>query len=84
MKSKNPLYVVKGKQVEAAANWFDLFVKKFELEPVVAFLQQMINMLLAQVQTYPLFLVAKSLIDQLLVKLMPLLQILSGLTAAKA
>ena len=81
MKSSNPLYVVKGKQVEAAANWFDLLVKKFDLEPVVAFLQQILNMLLAQVSSYPVFMAVKGMIDQLMEKLAPLLAMMAGLRA---
>lgn len=75
---KNPLYVVKGQQVEQAKDWFDLLIKKFELEPVVAFLQQLLQMLLAQVQSYPLFLVVKGYLDQLLVMLRPLTSAFSG------
>lgn len=67
--SKNPLYVVKGKQVEQASNWFDLFVKKFDLEPVVAFLQQMLSILLAQINSYPLFLVIKEYVDKFMAQI---------------
>lgn len=75
---KNPLYVVKGQQVEQAKDWFDLLIKKFELEPVVAFLQQLLQMLVAQVQSYPLFLVVKGYLDQLLMMLRPLTSAFSG------
>mgnify|MGYP003393141551 CR=1 FL=1 len=66
---KNPLYVVKGQQVEQAKNLFDLFVKKFDLEPVVAFLQQLLTMLLAQVQSYPVFLAVKGIVDQIMAQI---------------
>lgn len=66
---KNPLYVVKGQQVEQAKNLFDLFVKKFDLEPVVAFLQQLLQMMLAQVQSYPVFLAVKGFVDQIMTQI---------------
>ncbi|MBY0515852.1 MAG: hypothetical protein K2P81_03010 [Bacteriovoracaceae bacterium] len=81
MKNKNPLYVVKGKNVEQAANFFDMLLKKFDLEPVFNFLQQIFAMLLQQVQNYPMFLVIKGYIDQLFVQLMPILQQVSGMFA---
>ena len=81
MKNKNPLYVVKGQNVEQAANLFDMLIKKLDLEPVMKFLQQMLAMLLEQVQSYPMFLIVKTMIDQWMVQLMPLLQSLSGMFA---
>lgn len=66
---KNPLYVVKGKQVEQARNWFDLFVKKFDLEPVVAFLQQLLAILMAQINSYPVFAVVKDVLDRVLAQI---------------
>lgn len=63
---KNPLYVVKGQQVEQAKDWFDLFVKKFDLEPVVAFLEQLLSMLMAQINSYPAFLAVKGVFDQVM------------------
>jgi hypothetical protein len=66
MKNKNPLYVVKGQNVEEAQGLFDMLIKKLELEPVVKFLSQIIQMLLEQVKSYPMFLVVKNLIDQLM------------------
>ena len=79
MKQKNPLYVVKGQNVEQAKNFFDMLIKKLELEPVINFLQSMITMLLEQVKSYPTFLLVKNMIDQWMAQLMPILQTLSGM-----
>lgn len=79
MKQKNPLYVVKGQNVEQAKNFFDMLIKKLELEPVINFLQSMITMLMEQVKSYPTFLLVKSMIDQWMAQLIPILQTLSGM-----
>lgn len=78
MKNKNPLYVVKGQNVEQAKNLFDMLIKKFDLEPVMRILNQILEFLLSQVKSYPMFAVVKSMIDQWMLQLMPLLQNLSG------
>lgn len=69
MKNKNPLYVVKGKNVEEAKNLLDLLVKKFNLGPVVDLLSNIVKMLLAQVTSYPMFVAVKSWFDQVLTKI---------------
>jgi hypothetical protein len=66
MKVKNPLYVVKGKDVQEASSLFDLVVKKFNLGPVLNFLHQLLNLLLEQVETFAMFKAVKELIDQIL------------------
>ena len=81
MKNKNPLYVVKGQNVEQAKNLFDMLLKRFDLEPVFKLLQQIMTMLLAQVQSYPVFVAVKSVIDQWMAQLVPLLQQLSAVFA---
>ena len=78
MKNKNPLYLVKGQNVEQAKNLFDMLIKKFDLEPVMRILNQILECLLSQVKSYPMFAVVKSMIDQWMLQLMPLLQNLSG------
>lgn len=78
MKNKNPLYVVKGQNVEQAKNLFDMLIKKLDLEPVMRILNQIFELLLSQVKSYPMFTVVKSMIDQWMLQLMPLLQQLSG------
>jgi hypothetical protein len=68
MKNKNPLYVVKGKDVQEAKDIFDLVIKKLNLEPVVQFIQNMLKMILENIKSYPTFLAMKNLLDELIVK----------------
>jgi hypothetical protein len=81
MKNKNPLYVVKGQNVEQAKNLFDMLIKKLDLEPVMRILNQLLEFLLSQVKSYPMFAVVKSMIDQWMLQLIPLLQQVSGMFA---
>ncbi len=81
MKNKNPLYVVKGQNVEEAKSFFDMLLKKFDLEPVFNFLQQMLTLLLEQVKSYPTFVIVKTMIDQWMAQLMPMLQSVMGMFA---
>jgi hypothetical protein len=66
MKAKNPLYVVRGKDVQEASSLFDLVVKKFNLASVLNFLHQLFNLLLEQVENFAMFKAVKSLIDQIM------------------
>jgi len=68
MKNKNPLYVVKGKDVQEAKDIFDLVIKKLNLEPVVQFIQNILKMILENIKSYPTFLAMKNLLDELIVK----------------
>lgn len=52
-KQKNPLYVVKGKDVEEASGLVDLIVKKLNLQPFIDFLEYIFKILLSQVDSYP-------------------------------
>jgi hypothetical protein len=65
-KSKNPLYVVKGKDVQEASDVLDLIIKKLGLESVVQFLQSMLKMILENIKSYPTFLAMKTLLDEML------------------
>lgn len=67
-KIKNPLYVVKGKDVHEASDVFDLVIKKLNLEPVVLFIQNILKMVLENIKNYPTFLAMKNLLDELIVK----------------
>ncbi len=51
-KNKNPLYVVKENQVEEASNFFDLFLKKFNLEPLWDILMSILKMMMENVTSY--------------------------------
>lgn len=68
-KSKNPLYVVKGKDVEAASGLLDLVIKKFNLGPIIQMIQTLMGELLKSVQSYSMFEVVKKMIDELVGKL---------------
>lgn len=52
-KTKNPLYVVKGKDVEEANGILDMIVKKLNLQPLIDLLNFLFKMLLEQVDSYP-------------------------------
>lgn len=68
MKNKNPLYVVKGKDVQEAKDVFDLVIKKLNLEPVVQFIQNMLKLVLENIKSYPTFVAMKNFLDELVVK----------------
>ncbi len=74
MKNKNPLYVVKGKTVLEASGLFDLVMKKFNLEPVINVLSAIFKMILAQVTTYSSFVVAKKYLDEMLTRVIALIE----------
>lgn len=66
MKNKNPLYVVKGKEVQEAFGLFDLVVKKFNLGPVIRVLESIIKMLMEQVKSWETFIAVKKFIDEMM------------------
>ena len=66
---KNPLYVVKGDQVEQADNFVDLIIKKLNLQPVIDFLQMVLKMLLENVKTYAAFTVVMDFVDLVVQKI---------------
>lgn len=74
MKNKNPLYVVKGKDVQEAKGIFDLVIKKMSLEPVIEFVQNMLKMILENIKTYPTFVAMKNLLDELVVRYFALVE----------
>lgn len=69
MKSKNPLYVVKGQEVQEASSMIDLLMKKFNLEPLFLILKNIFNLLLEQVESYAMFLVVKNFLEQIIQKI---------------
>ncbi len=66
MKSKNPLYVVKGKDIEEASSLVDLVIKKFNLEPAINILKNIFLLLLEQVENFAMYQAVKGFIDQIL------------------
>ena len=66
MKNKNPLYVVKGKEVQEAFGIFDLVVKRFNLQPVIRVLDSIFKMLMEQVKSWETFIAVKKFIDEMM------------------
>lgn len=66
MKNKNPLYVVKGKEVQEASSMLDLVIKKFNLEPMIRILNNIFQMLLEQVKNFAMYKAVKQFIDQII------------------
>jgi hypothetical protein len=69
MKNKNPLYVVKGDQVEAATDLFDMLVKKLNLTPVIEIFTSLVKILLENISTYAMFIAVKEFFDFLIQKI---------------
>lgn len=67
-KNKNPLYVVKGKDVEEAASLFDLVIKKFNLAPAITVLRNIFFLLLEQVENFAVYQAVKNFIDEVIQK----------------
>jgi len=63
-KNNNPLYVVKGDEVQAANGLFDMLIKKFNLEPAINILMNLFKMLFESVNSYSGFMVIKNLFDE--------------------
>lgn len=70
MKNKNPLYVVNGKDVQEASGVVDFLVKKLNLEPIIEMINSLIELLLSNVSSYPMFLVVKEFIDKIINKIL--------------
>ena len=67
-KNSNPLYVVKGDQVEQASNFIDMLVKKFNLETLLELMMNILKTLMENVNSYPMFALVKDLLDQFLAR----------------
>lgn len=66
MKNKNPLYVVKGKDIIEASSFVDLVIKKFNLGPAINILKNIFLLLLEQVENFAMYQAVKAFIDQIL------------------
>jgi hypothetical protein len=69
MKNKNPLYVVKGKEVQEASSVFDLVIKKLNLEPAISLMKNIFLLLLEQIENFATYQAIKSFIDEIMTKL---------------
>lgn len=83
--STNPLYVVRnnGVDVEEASGILDLILKKTGLDKMLPILETFFQLLLSQVQTYPVFLEVKKLYDQVFEKVIELIFQIQQLTQKK-
>lgn len=74
-KSKNPLYVVRnnGVDVESANGLIDMLLKKTGLDTILPILESVLEMILSQVQTYPVFIEVKKMFDLMFEKLIELI-----------
>ncbi len=81
MKNKNPLYVIKGKDVEEANSVIDLVIKRFNLEPMITVMKNILNLLLSQVETFAWYQVVKKFIDEMMSKIKDLGKMTGLITA---
>ena len=65
---KNPLYVVKGKDVMEASGLVDMFLKKLNLEPMVELFQSILKLVLKNVSSYPALVAVKAFLDEFIQK----------------
>lgn len=72
MKNKNPLYVVKGKEVQEAKSVVDLMIKKLNLEPMIQIISNILKMLLEQVKNWPMLKFVEAYMSELIQKVMSL------------
>ena len=74
-KTKNPLYVVRnnGVDVESASGLIDMLLKKTGIDTVLPILESILEMILSQVQTYPVFIEVKKMFDKLFEKMIELI-----------
>lgn len=62
-KSQNPLYVVKGNQVEAADGILDMLLKKFNLGPAMDVINALLKVVMDNVKTYAVFVAVMEFLD---------------------
>lgn len=81
MKNKNPLYVVKGKEVQEANSLIDLVIKKFNLTPMINIMKNLFLLLMEQVENFAMFQAVKKFIDEMMDKIRELGKRVGLLTA---
>lgn len=84
--SANPLYVVRnnGVDVEKANGLLDLLLKKTGIDKLLPILESLMAILLSQVQSYPVFIEVKKLLDKIFEKIIEILFQIQQLTAKKS
>lgn len=67
MKNKNPLYVVsKDNVVEEVENYWQVIVKRFNLAPFIAAVNELIEFIWKQIDSYPMMEAAKGFLDKII------------------
>ena len=84
-KTTNPLYVVRnnGVDVESANGILELILKKTGFDKMIPILESLYQTLLAEVQTYAVFIEVKKILDQIFNKVIEVLFQIQQLTAKK-
>ena len=84
-KSTHPLYVVRnnGVDVEEASGILELILKKTGLDKMIPILESFVQILLAQVESYALFIEAKKIIDQVFNKVIEIIFQIQQMTQKK-
>lgn len=77
------LYLVKknGVDVEAVSGIWELFLKKTGLDQVVSILESLFAMFLSNINSYPMFIEAKKIIDAILEKVVEIVFTIQQLTS---
>ena len=68
-KTKNPLYVVKGKDVLEVKNILELVVEKLNLGPVIEMLKMIMDSIVNQIQSYAMLAAFNEFFQDLLKKI---------------
>ncbi|MBC7537538.1 MAG: hypothetical protein H7281_01855 [Bacteriovorax sp.] len=84
-KSTNPLYVVRknGVDVEEASGILELILKKTGLDKMIPILESFVQILLAQVESYAMFIETKKIIDQVFNKVIEIIFQIQQMTQKK-
>jgi hypothetical protein len=84
-KNTNPLYVVRnnGVDVEEANGLLELLLKKTGLDKMIPLLENVLNILFSQVQSYAEFNAIKKMFDKLFEKVIEIIFQIQQMTAAK-
>ena len=84
-KSTNPLYVVRnnGVDVEEASGILELILKKTGLDKMLPILESFLHILLAQVESYAVFIEIKKMFDQIFNKVIELIFQIQQMTQKK-
>lgn len=89
-KNSNPLYVVSnnGVDVEVANSLIDLLLKKTGIDQIIPILENILAILFSQVNSYPMFMEVKKILDAIFEKAIELMfqaqQLMTSMQKKKA